>query len=195
VGLNLQYNKGQTPISEEEKEDILLPNISTRGELDEFEQANIEKAIEWSMKNSFSIRIIFAMVFFFGILLYHSAAIAWDGSTHAYVAEEGLDQGDTCSYWARIGAIAPDFAWYLRDVGLIDQEDAIDLHDNFLNYVYVRNFEYRCFKDGAGTHLCADPIADETLVEWIASFKSLIGAPRELNILVLHLALEFAVGH
>jgi len=63
VGLNLQYNKGQTPISEDEKEDILLPTISTRGELDEFEQANIEKAIEWSIKNSFSIDEILTIDF------------------------------------------------------------------------------------------------------------------------------------
>jgi len=54
MGLDLQYNKGQTPIDEEEKEDLLLPTISTRGELDEFELANIEKAIEWSLKNNFS---------------------------------------------------------------------------------------------------------------------------------------------
>jgi hypothetical protein len=54
VGLDLQYSKGQTPIDEDEKEDILLPTISTRGELDEFEQANIEKAIQWSMKNRYS---------------------------------------------------------------------------------------------------------------------------------------------
>jgi len=46
----LRYEKGQTPIDEEEKEDLLLPTISTRRELDEFEQANIEKAIEWSLK-------------------------------------------------------------------------------------------------------------------------------------------------
>lgn len=53
MGLELQYSKGQTPISEEEKEDILLPTLSTRAELDEFEQANIEKAVEWSMKKSY----------------------------------------------------------------------------------------------------------------------------------------------
>jgi len=54
VGLNLHYQRGQTPIDEEEKEDLLLKTISTRGELDEFEQANIEIALEWSLKNRFS---------------------------------------------------------------------------------------------------------------------------------------------
>jgi hypothetical protein len=50
VGLELNYISGQTPIDEEEKEGLLIPTISTRGELHEFEQLNIEKAIEWTMK-------------------------------------------------------------------------------------------------------------------------------------------------
>lgn len=49
MGLSLEYFDGQTPIDEEEKEGLLIPTISTRGELDEFEQQNIEKAIQWSM--------------------------------------------------------------------------------------------------------------------------------------------------
>ena len=50
MGLNLHYNKGQTPIDEDEKEDLLIPTIATRAELDEFEQANILDAIEWSTR-------------------------------------------------------------------------------------------------------------------------------------------------
>ena len=41
MGLNLDYIDGQTPIDEEEKEGILIETISTKGELDEFEQLNI----------------------------------------------------------------------------------------------------------------------------------------------------------
>ena len=52
MGLELEYIKGQTPLEEEEKEDLRIKTISTRGELDEFEQANIEKAIEWSLKTN-----------------------------------------------------------------------------------------------------------------------------------------------
>lgn len=63
MGLDLEYSKGQTPISEEEKDDILLLTISTRGELDEFEQANIEKAIVWSMKNSFDLDMVLSIDF------------------------------------------------------------------------------------------------------------------------------------
>jgi len=42
MGLDLIYNDGQTPIDEDEKEGLLIQSISTRGELDEFEQQNIE---------------------------------------------------------------------------------------------------------------------------------------------------------
>lgn len=47
MGLEIKYKKGQTPLSEEEMEGLLIPTITTREELDEFEQLNIEKAIEW----------------------------------------------------------------------------------------------------------------------------------------------------
>mgnify|MGYP001555748186 CR=1 FL=1 len=47
MGLKIDYEKGQTPLSEEEMEGLLIPTITTREELDEFEQQNIEKAFEW----------------------------------------------------------------------------------------------------------------------------------------------------
>jgi hypothetical protein len=43
--LNLQYSGGQTPIDEDEKAGLKIKSISTMGELDEFEQQNIENAI------------------------------------------------------------------------------------------------------------------------------------------------------
>jgi len=49
MGLAIEYIEGQTPIDEDEKEGLLIKSITTRGELDEFEQYNIEKAIEWTL--------------------------------------------------------------------------------------------------------------------------------------------------
>lgn len=54
MGLDLEYIKGQTPIEEEEQEALKIKTISTRGELDEFEQANIENAVEWSLRNKYT---------------------------------------------------------------------------------------------------------------------------------------------
>jgi hypothetical protein len=53
MGLDFKYIDGQTPLSEEEKEGLLIKSITTRGELDELEQLNIEKAIEWTLSNKF----------------------------------------------------------------------------------------------------------------------------------------------
>lgn len=50
MGIEIEYIVGQTRLSEEEMEGLKIPSISTRGELDEFEQLNIEKAIEWTMR-------------------------------------------------------------------------------------------------------------------------------------------------
>jgi fido (protein-threonine AMPylation protein) len=53
MGLNLEYKNGQTPLNEEEKEGLLIKTIVTLQELDEFEQLNIEKAIEWTIRSKF----------------------------------------------------------------------------------------------------------------------------------------------
>ncbi len=47
MGLDLDHLDGQAPIDEEKKEGLLIPTISTRGELDEFEQQNIEQTLLW----------------------------------------------------------------------------------------------------------------------------------------------------
>lgn len=49
MGLELQYTDGQTPLDEGEKEGLKIKSITTQEELDEFEQLNIEKAVEWTI--------------------------------------------------------------------------------------------------------------------------------------------------
>ncbi|MBL7111953.1 MAG: mobile mystery protein B [Bacteroidales bacterium] len=63
MGLDLEYIKGQTPIDDEEKEGLLIKTISTRGELDEFEQSNIQTAVEWSLRRKFSYEKILTVSF------------------------------------------------------------------------------------------------------------------------------------
>lgn len=54
MGLKLEYQDGQTPIDENEKEGLIIKTITTQGELDEHEQLNIEKAIEWIIHTKFN---------------------------------------------------------------------------------------------------------------------------------------------
>ncbi len=63
MGLNLEYVDGQTPIDEEEKEGLLIETITTRSELDEFEQQNIEDAMQWIAGRSFKTETVFTEQF------------------------------------------------------------------------------------------------------------------------------------
>lgn len=63
MGLAFGYTDGQTPLDEEEKEGLLIPTIATRGELDEFEQQNIEQAVQWSLGRSFIPAAVFTEEF------------------------------------------------------------------------------------------------------------------------------------
>lgn len=63
MGLELDYTNGQTPLDEDEKEGLLIPNITTRGELDEFEQLGVEQVTEWSMKRTFQVAQILTETF------------------------------------------------------------------------------------------------------------------------------------
>lgn len=63
MGLALDYADGQTPLEEDEKDALLIPVIATRGELDEFEQQNIEQAVQWTLGRSFKPDTIFTEAF------------------------------------------------------------------------------------------------------------------------------------
>lgn len=63
MGLNIEYIDGQTPIDEEEKEGLLIETISTKGELDEFEQLNIEEALQWVISKKFKQQQVFSEKF------------------------------------------------------------------------------------------------------------------------------------
>jgi Fic-DOC domain mobile mystery protein B len=49
MGLKLNYTAGQTPIDEDECVGLKIPTITTIAELNEFEQNNIELAIQWTL--------------------------------------------------------------------------------------------------------------------------------------------------
>jgi Fic-DOC domain mobile mystery protein B len=58
MGLDLEYLSGQTPLDEDEKEGLLIPTIATREELDEFEQQNIEDALQWVLTSSMKLETV-----------------------------------------------------------------------------------------------------------------------------------------
>ncbi len=59
MGLTLDFHDGQTLLDEDEKLGLLIKSIATRRDLDEFEQKNIEEAIQWSIVRSFKVPELF----------------------------------------------------------------------------------------------------------------------------------------
>ncbi|MFC2112237.1 mobile mystery protein B [Bacteroidota bacterium] len=110
MGLNLEYIYGQTPLDDDEKQGLKIRTISTRGDLNEFEQLNIEKAIEWIMTKDFSMDYILSEVF---IKELHKRMFAdvwdWAGAFRKTNKNLGVDKHniaielrqllDDCLYW------------------------------------------------------------------------------------------------
>ena len=63
MGLNLKYEEGQTPLNEEKKRGLKIKTITLQKELDEFEQLNIEKAVEWTIHANFKLDKLFTEKF------------------------------------------------------------------------------------------------------------------------------------
>lgn len=119
MGLSLEYIEGQTPIDEEEREGLLIKTISTRGELDEFEQANIQEAVEWSLRRKFSREQILTEYF---IMLLHKKMLGtvweWAGKKRKTNKNIGVDKTqisveirkllDDCMFWMENKTFPPD---------------------------------------------------------------------------------------
>ncbi|MBW6479728.1 MAG: mobile mystery protein B [Bacteroidales bacterium] len=110
MGLKIEYIEGQTPLDEDEKEGLLVKTISTRGELDEFEQLNIQSAIEWSLKRKFDKKQFLTEDF---LMLVHKKMFgevwAWAGTKRKSNKNIGVDKTqisieirkliDDCNFW------------------------------------------------------------------------------------------------
>lgn len=63
MGLDLKHIDGQTPIDEDEKQGLLIETITTKGELNEFEQQNLEEALQWAFGRKFRATDVFTEKF------------------------------------------------------------------------------------------------------------------------------------
>ncbi len=110
MGLKIEYIEGQTPLDEDEKEGLLVKTISTRGELDEFEQLNIQSAIEWTLKTKVVKKQFLTEDF---LMLVHKKMFnevwAWAGTKRKSNKNIGVDKTqisseirkliDDCNFW------------------------------------------------------------------------------------------------
>jgi Fic-DOC domain mobile mystery protein B len=119
MGLELEYIEGQTPIDEDEKEGLKVRTISTRGELDEFEQKNIEQAMAWALRKKFSIKEILTEKFILEVHRQMFGVVwAWAGKIRKTNKNIGVDKFqisaelrqllDDCKYWIEHDVYVPD---------------------------------------------------------------------------------------
>lgn len=153
MGLELEYIDGQTPLDEEEKEGLLIPTITTRGELDEFEQQNIEQAIQWTLRRSFKPEMIFTEDF---ICTLHKRMYGnvweWAGDFRKTNKNLGVDKWqisselknllDDARYWYENKTYPPD------EIAIRFKHRIVSIH---------------CFPNGNGRHsrLMADIITEK----------------------------------
>lgn len=153
MGLDLNYLYGQTPLDEEEMQGLLLPTIATHGELDEFEQQNIEQAVLWTMSRTFKSQIIFTEEF---VRMVHKRMFAqvwgWAGEFRGTNKNIGVDFWqisvrlrsllDDAKYWHEHNIFSPD------EMALRFKHRMVSIH---------------CFSTGNGRHsrLMADIIIEK----------------------------------
>ncbi|MBN8697096.1 MAG: mobile mystery protein B [Bacteroidetes bacterium] len=153
MGLDLNYINGQTPLDEEEKDDLLIPTISTRSELDEFEQQNIEKAIFWTLKRSLKAENIISANFIKNLhKKMYGDVWAWAGEfrkteknigiPHWQIPTELKQLLDDAKFWYENETYTPD------EIAIRFKHRLVSIH---------------CFANGNGRHsrLMADIIIDK----------------------------------
>lgn len=184
MGLELQYFEGQTPIDEDEKEGLLIKTISTHGELDEFEQQNIENAVEWTLTRQFKLKKILQESF---ILDVHKRMFGnvwkWAGKYRTSNKNLGVDKYqipfelknllDDCNYWIEHNTYEPD------ELAIRFKHRLVSIHP---------------FANGNGRHsrLCADILIshglEKPIFTWGRANFTNKGEARKIYLQALHLA-------
>ena len=153
MGLDLDYIAGQTPLDEEEKDGLLIPTVATRGELDEFEQLNIEQAVQWTLGRSFKPELVFTESF---IREVHKRMFSdvwdWAGEFRRTNKNIGVDK------WQ----ISTNLK-YLLDDALYWHKNKIYPPDEIAIKFKHRLVSIHCFPNGNGRHsrLMADIIIEK----------------------------------
>ena len=162
MGLTFDYLPGQTPLDEDEKDGLLIKAIATRGELDEFEQLNIEEAIQWSLGRSFTAEDIFTEKF---IRLLHSKMYGnvwgWAGTFRQSNKNIGVDKWQI---GLELKQLLDDILYHIKHSTYRQEEIAIRFKHRLVSI--------HCFANGNGRHsrLIADIIIEKVFKQPIFSW-------------------------
>jgi Fic-DOC domain mobile mystery protein B len=153
MGLKLEYKDGQTPLSEEEKEGLFIKSITTHRELDEFEQMNIEKAIEWTITKKFKMEYLISEEFI-KELHYKMFNDVWDWAGKFRLSEKNLGvKFHTIA--TSLKQLNDDCIFWIKNKTYNEDEIAIRYKHRLVNI--------HCFPNGNGRHsrLVADIIISQ----------------------------------
>lgn len=152
MGLDMEYINGQTPLDEDEKEGLLILTISNRSELDEFEQQNIEEAVQWTLTHSLKPNVIFTNKFIKSLhKRMYGNVWEWAGEFRKTNKNLGIDKWDI-----------PIALKTLLDDAIFWVQNEIYSADEVAIRFKHRIVSIHCFPNGNGRHsrLMADIIID-----------------------------------
>lgn len=153
MGLDLDYIDGQTPLDADEKEGLLIPTIATHGELDEFEQQNIEQAVLWFLKRSFKAENVFTEEFLKAVhKRMYGNVWAWAGEFRKTNKNLGVDK------WQ----IPTELRTLLDDVKFWYTNSTYSPDETCIRFKH-RLVSIHCFANGNGRHsrLIADIVIEK----------------------------------
>lgn len=152
---DLEYNDGQTPLDEDEKDGLLNTVVTTRAELDELEQHNIQKAMYWvaTRRKAFTIQEVLSEAFVKELhKKMYGEVWAWAGEFRKSNKNIGVDKYqivvdlknllDDCHYWIANASFPND------EIAIRFKHRLVSIH---------------CFPNGNGRHsrLMADILAEK----------------------------------
>jgi Fic-DOC domain mobile mystery protein B len=164
MGLEIEYIEGQTPLDEEEKEGLRLDSITTRGELDEFEQLNIEKAIKWTLGKKWNPAYILSESFIRKLhkRMFNDVWI-WAGEFRRTNKNIGVDK---YQIGISLKQLLDDSLYWLENKTYSEEEFAIRFKHRIV--------KIHCFPNGNGRHsrLMADIIISQIFGKPIFNWNS-----------------------
>ena len=164
MGLDMEYIEGQTPLDEDEKEGLLIKSITTRGELDEFEQYNIEKAIQWTLGKKWNSGYILTEEFVKGLhRKMFNEVWSWAGKFRKTNKNIGVDKHQI---GISLKQLIDDSKYWIEKKSYSDDEIAIQFKHRIV--------KIHCFANGNGRHsrLIADIIVSHIFGKQIFTWSS-----------------------
>jgi len=176
MGLKISYTAGQTPLDEDEKEGLLIETITTKSELDEFEQLNIENAVQWTMQQPFKQEILFTEAFIKNLhQKMFSDTWTWAGTFRKTNKNIGVDK---LQIGIELRKLLDDALFWIHNEIFVPDEIAIRFKHRIVSI--------HCFANGNGRHsrLLADVIAAHIFRQPVFSWGA-VTAPRDIRICYL----------